>query len=1207
MDGMDRTTKHESGPTATVSPDESRPPRGAPREVSLPITGMTCASCVRRVEKALAKVPGVAEASVNLATEKARVAYDPAVAGPDQLKVAIEKAGYGVGAPPAEAPPPAPAVAGETGSPAANGTAPGEAVLPIEGMTCASCVRRVERALTKVPGVAAASVNLATEKANVAYDPATADLGRLTAAVEKAGYKVGALPAAPAAATPSRSAAGQPAAEPVDERARERDREIADLKRKSLISLAVGAVMMALMYVRLPVSMMDLAPLMLIAATVVQFWAGGIFYKAAWAAAKHGGTNMNTLVAVGTSAAYGYSAFVTLWPDLAARWGFEYHLYYESAVIIIALILMGRWLEARAKKRTGEAIKALMGLQAKTARVIRDGVERDVPLEQVVVGDLVRVRPGEKVPVDGVVAEGRSALDESMLTGESLPVEKGPGDTVIGATINKTGGFVFRAARVGAETTLAQIVRLVEEAQGSKAPMQKLADTISGYFVPVVLALAALTFGAWLAFGPSLTFALTAAIAVLVIACPCALGLAAPTAIMVGTGKAAEHGILVRGGEALEQARKIDTIVLDKTGTLTRGKPAVTGVVPANGVPEQDLLRLAAAVEVGSEHPLGEAIVARARELGLDLPKAEAFASVTGKGVRARVDGREVVLGNRALMDQAGVHLDGLEARAAELARGGATPMYVAFGGEGAGLIAVADTLRPESREAVEQLKALGLDVWMLTGDNRATAEAIARQVGIDHVLAEVLPEQKADKVKALRAEGKTVAMVGDGINDAPALAQADLGIAIGTGTDVAMAASDITLIGGDLRTIVTAVALSRKTVGTIKQGLFWAFAYNVALIPVAMGALYFAFGILLNPVIAAAAMAMSSVSVVTNALRLRGFKRPASAGEILHPPLRARVADAGYLAAIGLLALAVGAGALWLSERSGMGVTSAAEGHDGMGTTDDGRAGQAGGHEGMAMDAGAVAPEEAGLRVEWTSEPPAPAPGQPVTLAYRVVDEASGETVTDLPLDHERPMHLIVTDRDLAQFQHVHPELGDDGAYRVETTLPEAGTYLLFDEFVHDGRTVLDRRELTVGEASGSGAALAPDPAPKTVEGVTVALDAPETIRAGEATHLTFVLTRGGEPVTDLEPYLGAAAHVAVVSEDADDFAHTHGEAVEAAHAGGDDHGAAGGDDHAVPAAFGPEVRVEHTFPEPGRYKVWAQFGRDGRVLTAPFVVEVR
>ena len=1205
-------------PTPTVpvgAAEGGRPSGGAVSEATLPITGMTCASCVRRVEKALARVDGVQEASVNLATEKATVRFDPATVRPEHLTAAVQKAGYGVRPLPAAPPPAAPPTVAPVAPPTAAGR--GEVVLPIEGMTCASCVRRVERALTRVPGVGAAGVNLATEKATVAFDPAVADLGQLRAAVEKAGYKVGAVPApaSEALADPAADAAAGPAADEADARELERQHEIDDLRRKSLVSLAVGAVMMALMYVPLGIPMADLAPFLLIAATAVQFWAGKVFYQAAWAAARHGGTNMNTLVAVGTSVAYGYSAFVTLWPDRAADWGFEQHLYYESAVIIIALILMGRWLEARAKKRTGAAIRALMGLQAKTARVIRNGVEQDVPVAALRVDDLIRVRPGEKVPVDGVVTEGRSALDESMLTGESIPVEKGPGDAVIGATLNKTGGFVFRATKVGKDTTLAQIVKLVEDAQGSKAPMQRLADTISGYFVPAVLVLALLTFLGWLILGPDprLTFAVSAAVAVLVIACPCALGLAAPTAIMVGTGKAAEHGVLVRGGEALEQARRIDTIVLDKTGTLTRGKPTVTGVVPSNGLSEHDLLRLAAAVEVGSEHPLGEAIVGRARELQLVLPAAEGFASVTGKGVQGRVEGRDVLLGNRALMAQAGVHLNGLEERGQDLARGGATPMYVAVGGEGAGLIAVADTLKPESREAVEQLRALGLDVWMLTGDNRATAEAIAREVGIEHVLAEVLPEQKAATVAELQGRGKVVAMVGDGINDAPALAQADLGIAIGTGTDVAMAASDVTLIGGDLRGIVSAIALSRRTVGTIKQGLFWAFAYNVALVPVAMGALYPASGILLNPVLAAAAMAMSSVSVVTNALRLHGFTRPASAREILHPPLRTRLADGGYLVAIGVLALAIGAGALWLSDRAGMGVTSAMGDHAEVTTGDDHEAGAADDHAGMTDPSGAagvVAPEAAGVRVEWTSAPAAPQPGQPVALSYRVVDEASGEAVTDLPLDHQRPMHLILVSRDLGTFQHIHPELGPDGSYRVDTTLPSAGTYLLYDEFVRDGRTVLDRRELVVGAPTTQAATLAPDTAPKTVDGLTVALGDPGTIRVGESTRLAVTVTQDGQPVTDLAPYLGAAAHVAIVAEDGGAFAHTHGEI--AATAAADDHaetstqGEAEEAGHGLPAAFGPDLAVEHTFPAPGRYKLWVQVSHGDRVITAPFVVEV-
>jgi Cu+-exporting ATPase len=757
-----------------------------------------------------------------------------------------------------------------------------EITLPVTGMTCASCVRRIEKALGRVDGVSEANVNLATEQARVTFDPSRASVDAMRAAVGKAGYAIAAVPE-PAVPADSETASER-AQDPLD---LERQREMDDLKRRWVVSLAVGVLMMALSYAPLNVPMDVIAPLMLIAATVVQFWAGRPIYQAAWVAARHGSTNMHTLVAVGTSAAYAYSAFITLWPRLAMDLGFPQDLYFETGVIIIALVLLGRWLEARARRQTGAAIKALMGLQARTARVIRDGTERDVPVEAVQVGDLVRVRPGEKVPVDGIIQDGRSGLDESMLTGESLPVEKGPGDAVIGATLNKAGSFVLRATRVGKDTTLAQIVRLVEQAQGSKAPVQRLADRISEVFVPAILVLAALTFVGWMLLyqgpEPRLTLALGAAISVLIVACPCALGLATPTAIMVGTGKAAEYGILIRGGEALEAARRVDAIVLDKTGTLTRGKPTVTQVLTRDGLEESELLRLAAAAEVGSEHPLGEAIVSRAHELGLQLSAAQHFQAFAGKGIQAQVDGREVLLGTRALLEGYGISLDGLADQADTLAQRGATAMYVAVGDQPAGLIAVADTLRPESHAAVAQLKGLGLDVWMLTGDNSATAQAIAQQAGIEHVLAEVLPEQKADKVRALQAEGKVVAMVGDGINDAPALAQADLGIAIGTGTDVAIAASDITLIGSDLRSIVTAIALSRRTVSVIKQGLFWAFAYNIVLIPVAMGVLYPAFGVLLSPVLAAAAMAMSSVSVVTNALRLRGFKslvqRPESLG----------------------------------------------------------------------------------------------------------------------------------------------------------------------------------------------------------------------------------------------------------------------------------------------------------------------------------------
>jgi Cu+-exporting ATPase len=1061
-----------------------------------------------------------------------------------------------------------------------------------------------------------ASVNLATERARVVYDPAVADLPRLAAALERAGYMLGELPREPPGAPEAPEAPEAPPApggavpeapSVVDRREQERQRGLDDLRRKWQVSLAVGAAMIALMYLPLGLDPQLLAPLLLIAATVVQVWAGGGFYRAAWAAARHGGTTMDTLVAVGTSVAFGYSAFVTLWPQLAQRWGFPAQLYYETAVIIIALVLLGRWLEARARLRTGEAIKALMGLQARTARVLRDGVERDVPVEHVRVGDRVRVRPGEQVPVDGVVEDGRSALDESMLTGESLPVEKGPGDEVIGATLNRTGSFVFRATKVGRDTTLAQIVRLVEEAQGSKAPLQRLADTVSGYFVPVVLALAALTFAGWLAFGPEprLTLALQAAIAVLIIACPCALGLATPTAIMVGTGKAAEHGVLIRGGEALEQARRIDAIVLDKTGTLTRGRPAVVRVVPADGVPEAELLRLAAAAEVGSEHPLGEAVVARARELGLDPPRAEAFESVTGQGVRATVEHREVLLGNRALLEGAGVFLNGLTARAAEVAREGATPLYVALGGAAAGLIAVADTLKPESRQAVQQLRALGLEVWMLTGDNRATAEAVAREVGIEHVLAEVLPEQKAAQIKRLQADGKTVAMVGDGINDAPALAQADLGIAIGTGTDVAMAASDVTLIGGDLRSIVTAVALSRKTVGAIKQGLFWAFAYNVLLIPVAMGALYPLFGVLLSPVLAAAAMAMSSVSVVTNALRLRGFRPPAGAAAILHPPLRERVREYAYLVGIALVALAVGLAALLLA-RPGHAGTAGPAGTPGM--------------AGMGGDSGAAPREaaEAGVRATLAG-PPTPVAGAPASLVYRLTGTAGGAPVTDVVERHERPVHLVIVSKDLAHFQHVHPApTGRPGEYAVDVAFPVPGPYALYAEFTRaNGQDLVQRDTLAVGGSTTPGpASVAEDRTPKTVDGVRVALTGAGAVRAGRAAELTFRLEDAatGEPLRDLRPYLGAPGHAVIVGEGTLFFAHTHGEAVAPAGApapAGADHGGQGGETArgAAPSGgYGPEIAVVHTFPAPGLYKVWGQFQTDdGRVITADFVVRAR
>ena len=826
-------------------------PIGAePKTVTLqvPIEGMTCASCSSRVQRGLSRLPGMADAAVNLATEKATVSYDPALLDQNAIIAAVHDIGYGVRLE--------------------------KRTLHIGDMSCASCVARVEKALKATPGVTSVSVNFATETAAVEYLPGTVTQAALRAAVEGAGYVLREPEAG------SMVSAGDQAAEA-------RRRELLVTRRKMIVSLGVGAFLMLLGF--FPPSFLTQRQLWLVMfalATPVQFWAGRQFYRGAWASARHRTTDMNTLIAVGTSVAYVYSAAVTFFPgffESIAGAGFEAAVYYETAVIIIGLILLGRFLEARAKGQTSDAMKKLMGLQAKTARVVRDDVELDVPVDSVRAGDIVVVRPGEKIPVDGVVLDGRSAVDEAMLTGESIPVEKGPGDEVIGATLNKTGSFRFRATRVGADTALAQIIRLVEEAQGSKAPIQRTADYVASIFVPSVFGIATVTFLIWLLFGPepAFTLAMLAAVSVLIIACPCALGLATPTAIMVGTGKGAENGILIRSGDALERAYKLDAIVLDKTGTLTVGRPVVTDIVMAVGpdgsevMAGERLLALAASAERGSEHPLGEAVVGRAGELGLTLSRPDEFVAIPGYGIEVTLDGSRVLLGNGRLMQERAYELGGLAEEAERLATEGKTPMFVAVDGAVAGIIAVADTLKPDAVEAVARLKALGLQVAMITGDNRRTAEAVARQLGIDRVLAEVLPDRKAEEVRRLQAEGRVVAMVGDGINDAPALAQADIGVAIGTGTDVAMEASDITLIRGDLMPIVTAVALSNATMRIIRQNLFWAFAYNVALIPVAAGILYPVFGVVLDPMLAAGAMALSSVSVVSNSLRLRRF-RPA-------------------------------------------------------------------------------------------------------------------------------------------------------------------------------------------------------------------------------------------------------------------------------------------------------------------------------------------
>ncbi len=813
---------------------------------TMKISGMTCASCAQRIEKVVGRIDGVDNASVNLATEKLSVEFNDQVTRPE-IKEAIEKIGYGV----------------------IEDTKTNKVTIPIGGMTCASCAQRIEKAIGKLEGIDKVSVNLATEKATVEYDPQVIRLFAIRQTVEKLGYK---------ALEIEKSGS-------VDTDQLRKQKEIKVLWTKFIVAAvfslpllyfamipmiswwpfpipeALDPMMHPLRYAILQISLVT--PIII---------AGYRFYTVGFKAIFEKSPNMDSLVAIGTSAAIIFSIHNTIRIANGNHDAVE-GLYYETAGVIIALILLGKSFEAVSKGKTSEAIKKLMGLAPKTATVLHDGNEIEVPIDEVEIGDVIIVKPGEKIPVDGVVLEGNTSIDEAMLTGESMPVDKNAGDPVYAASINKNGMILFKAEKVGSDTALAQIIKLVEDAQGSRAPIAKMADVVSGYFVPIVVSIAILAFLAWFLTGHGLAFSLTIFISVIVIACPCALGLATPTAIMVGTGKGAENGILIKSGEALESTHKINTIVLDKTGTITEGKPEVTDVIPVSGVTYNELLQLAASGEKGSEHPLGEAIIRGAEKEKLELLQVEQFEAIPGHGIEVTIGGRQILIGNKKLMDSRDISLSELKGRADQLAKEGKTPMYVATRDKLTGIIAVADVVKESSARAIRKLASMGIEVAMITGDNKETAEAIAKQVGVDRVLAEVLPQDKAGEVRLLQMEGKKVCMVGDGINDAPALAQADIGMAIGSGTDVAMESADIVLMRSDLMDVPTAIQLSKSTIRNIKQNLFWAFGYNVAGIPIAAGVLYLFGGPLLNPIFSAMAMAFSSVSVVSNALRLKRFK----------------------------------------------------------------------------------------------------------------------------------------------------------------------------------------------------------------------------------------------------------------------------------------------------------------------------------------------
>jgi Cu+-exporting ATPase len=1148
--------------------------------------------------------------------------------------------------------------------------------LEIEGMTCASCVNRIERKLKKVTGVESANVNLATEKGTVIFDSTQTNVPNLIKAIETAGYKAQPLaenvtpiplkessktiaqaetnkqakpetivinnkPEEPevlagtkrttvAFAPPVADASQEPIAsirtstklQAPSEALLDRDtwrRQKEIKRRRNLLILAFG---LTLPVFTLSMFGMNWFPaqirdwVLFVLTTPVWAVVGWEFHRSALKNARYFSANMDTLISMGSTAAYLLSVWLLFFGNNysagmmgTSPTGGEAITYFETAALIITLIYLGKYLEVVAKGRTGEAIKKLMGLQAKTARVVRNGVEQDIALADVVVNDLLIVRPGEKIPTDGVVESGRSSVDETMVTGESLPVEKESGDKVIGATVNQNGLLKIRANRIGKDTVLAQIIHLVEQAQGSKAPVQRLADTISGIFVPIVIVIAVLSFAGWLLTGNNFQAALLPAVAVLVVACPCALGLATPTAIMVGTGIGAENGVLIKGGESLERARKINTVVLDKTGTITKGKPEVTDIISLNGLHETAILKFAALVEKGSEHPLGEAIVRGAKTHGLYLDdaneQAHDFRSFTGAGVGAEVAGNTLLVGTRKLLNQANLTLsEQIEEQMSRLEGQGKTAMLVGFNGEVAGILAVADTIKDSSADAVAELEEMDIEVVMMTGDNRRTAESIAAQVSIRRVFAEVRPEDKAAMVKQLQTEGKIVAMVGDGINDAPALAQADVGMAIGTGTDVAMEAADVTLMHGDVRAVATAIGLSKATMRKIKQNLFWAFFYNILLIPLAvMG--------IINPILAAGAMAVSSVSVVSNSLLLNRWRGKHS-GEFSEREKQARrkalVWQGGIVAALLVLVGLIGWQAYDYFTKPAMANTPPVTGVSELNEYS------------IVPVANTVAFPAlytmGDVKIELSTFPAQPQPGQASLLIFRLSSAQTGKPLTgdDLKLAHTKLMHLLVVNENFSFYRHSHPEGINEGLYTFTVTFPAGGLYRIYNEIeLKSGEKLLYRHDLAV---SGQPSAVGNNSSQlvKQFGDLKVTLSLPGELKVGQTARLDFRFEKNGQPFKELESYLGEPSHMIVIRQDGSVFRHLHGHThnatpkpmTQTTHMGNMNEDIEKG--HADPnARYGPTITYDLQFAQAGEYKIWAEFQYQGKAIVFDYTLQVK